>query len=78
MKTIKREYTHKGSTEAGELPISEIVTETLDSVEVSKNAKGDYTWSIKLYAEKAEDTLHRIEDISKTLESIYVRKNETK
>lgn len=43
-----------------------------DSIEIKKNAKGDYAWDIKIYFnEDSEKAIERIESIDKTLKEKF-------
>lgn len=59
-----------------ELPneVANIISESLDSVKLTKNAKGVHQWEIKCYREKNEPAttwLIRIKAIDKLLEDQY-------
>ena len=51
--------------------------ETRSSVELTRNAKGDYQWSIKLYLDSNDDAdfesaLERLETVDATLRTVYL------
>ena len=51
----------------------ELAKENRSSIEVSKNAKGEYAWKIKVYYEdeKEDNPLGRIKDIDTNLRVMF-------
>lgn len=43
----------------------------ISSVKLTKNAKGDFQWEIKIYGEDDDQTLQRINKINEELEAKY-------
>ena len=53
---------------------TELVEETLDSVELTRNAKGDYQWSIKLYGDTIQpdgNVMIKLERIDRQLRESF-------
>lgn len=51
-----------------------LARETRSSIELTRNAKGDYQWSIKAYFDEGheDDALGMLEAIDGTLRAVYV------
>jgi hypothetical protein len=55
-------------------PFVETTTEDLHSVEVTRNAKGEYQWNIKMYASDNQSLKNKVEtiaEIDQTLRGKY-------
>ena len=52
----------------------ETTENTSDSVELTRNAKGDYQWTVKLYFQpKAEvEAMHRLDSLDRALRKQYL------
>lgn len=56
----------------------EISTSTTDSIELTRNAKGEYQWTIKVYHEPGKDSeaLERLGATDAQLREDYLKKEE--
>lgn len=55
-------------------PVAAIQRETRSSIELTRNAKGDYQWAVKAYFEEGneEDALAMLETVDQTLRAVYL------
>ena len=66
----------KKTTTISDGVIEILAQENTNSIEVSKNAKGDYTWSIKLYSDAGEELPDRIKKIDRVLRKMFKEQDE--
>lgn len=67
-KTVRDEsHTHNPTMAAG---FTEIENAATNSIEVTRNAKGDYQWSIKRYFRPDEDRADVLDEITKIDEAL--------